>query len=279
MWAYLSYGIPVLIVGFSIWDVVRRPPEASTNPNWMRRAWPKVTIILLGLAVLVVQAKNNTEAAAKADGKLRQALSDQRDELTAAFKTGTDQVMKSASGEAEQTRKDATSETDALKRQAEEQLTQVQGFMLGTTICPQILGTINRPSGRPDSLAIFNPDKKLNMHDLSVELIEFGPGAPGGIWSTILQRKVIKLPLIIPESAKTVPFKFLSRMTDIDAQIMLTPAQRDAAEGWDLYDTGKNVWVNDDASMFTKDGKLTYKVGEKLSLGIGKSRLDPDSQP
>jgi len=203
MWTYLSYAISGSIVGFSIWDAVRTAPEASTHPHWLRRSGPKLATLLLGLALLGVQAKSNAVAGVEADKKLHQALTDQRDQLTAAFKAGTDQVIKSATGEAEQTRKDAGTETDAIRRQATEQLSQVQGFMLGTTSCPAVMASIVRPSGRPNSLAIFNLDKKLNMHDLSIELTEFGPGELGGPWSTILQQKVINLPLIIPESVRT----------------------------------------------------------------------------
>jgi hypothetical protein len=192
MWIYLSYGISVSIVGFSLWDAVRSSPDASKKPHWLRRAWPKITTLLLGLALLAVQAKSNAVAGVKADQKLQQALSDQRDQLTAAFKSGTDQVIKSATSEAEQTRKDAITETKAIKQQAREQLLQAQGFMLGTTTCPEIVGSITRPSGRPDGLAIFNLDKKLNMHDLSIELTEWGPGPPGGPWSTILGPNLAK---------------------------------------------------------------------------------------
>ena len=133
MWTYLSYAISGSIVGFSIWDAVRTAPEASTHPHWLRRSGPKLATLLLGLALLGVQAKSNAVAGVEADKKLHQALTDQRDQLTAAFKAGTDQVIKSATGEAEQTRKDAGTETDAIRRQATEQLSQVQGFMLGTT--------------------------------------------------------------------------------------------------------------------------------------------------
>lgn len=67
MWTYLSYAISVSIVSFSLWDTVRTAPDASAKPNWFRRSWPKLTTIILGLALLAVQAKSNAVAGAKAD--------------------------------------------------------------------------------------------------------------------------------------------------------------------------------------------------------------------
>ena len=148
--------------------------------------------------------------------------------------------------------------------------------MLGTASCPAVMASITRPSGRPDSLVIFNLDKKLNMHDLSIELTEWGPGEPRGPWSTILQQKTINLPLIIPQSARTVPFKFLSKMMDIDVQVLLNTRTARCSGRFDVFVTGNNVWVNDSAEMFTKDGKLAYREGQKLSPGLANSKIDPN---
>ena len=283
MWKYAPYAISIFIAVASLWDTLRTPPNQASNPSWFQKSGPKVLTLVLGLVLLFVQAKSSSEASTKANAdatdKLRQALADQREQLTGAFKSGTDQVIKAANAEADQTRKDAASQTVSIKKQASEQVAEVQGFALGTKKCPSIIGRIHRPSGRPDGIVIFNLDNKLNMYDLNVALIEWGPGPPGGPWSTVLQRKAIDVPLITPESATEVPFQFLSPMTDIDVQITLSTRALRCNGRVDLYDTGNDVWLNDNATMASQDGKLAYQVGEKRSPGLVNSKLDPSFNP
>jgi hypothetical protein len=264
----LALFLSVAVIVLSVVDAF------ISKKNWKEKGL-KVIVAVLSVALLFVQAKSSRLASEKQAGKLQDALNQQRDDLTQAFKAGTDQVIKSTSETAIQTQKSAKQQTDAIKQQAAQQFGQVQGAIMGTATCPDIVGSINRPSGRPHALAVSNLDKKLNMYDLTMELTEFGPEESGAPWSNILQQRVINLPLMFPERARTVPFEFLSKMTDIDVQIILSTRATTCSGRIGLYDTGNNVWVNDHSTMTRQDGTNVYDQNLKLSPGLANSKPDP----
>jgi hypothetical protein len=264
----ITLVLGVMVIGMSVVDVF------IAKKNWKERT-VKIAAAVISLALLFTQARSSTRAAAQEATRLQDALNKQRDQLTSAFIAGTNQVIKATSETANQTQRSAKQQTDAIKQQATEQFGQVQGAIVGTPTCPHVVGNITRPSGRPHALVVINHDGKLNMYDLVMELTEFGPAEPGAPWSSILQQRVINLPLVIPDRARVVPFEFLSKMTDIDVQIILSTRATTCSGRIGLYDTGNNVWVNDHSIMNRQDGTVVDEQNLKLSQGLANSKADP----
>ena len=223
--------------------------ELFTKNTWWKERGLKVTVAVISVVLLIVQAWASGKASEKEAANLNTALTQQRNELTQtltqAFTVGTNKTLEGAAQTAEQTRKSARDQTDAIRRQATQNLTQLQGSMVGTSQCPGVAGSILRPNGRPDGIVVFNTDRKLNMYDVRVELIEYGPGAAGGPWSTILQDQTLAFPLIPPDHSSTHPFTFLSQMTNIDVQVLAFTRTKICGLRIYLVDKGGNVWVND----------------------------------
>jgi hypothetical protein len=79
--------------------------------------------------------------------------------LTDAFGERTNQIIKLAGQEAEQTRKAANSQTKAIQAQVDSQEQKLEDASLGSNSCP----TINADhfgSKRPFALSVFNADKE-----------------------------------------------------------------------------------------------------------------------
>jgi hypothetical protein len=241
---------------------------------------------VLGATLFFVNRANNTIAdATKKQEQLAQAqelnsaLDRQREQLTGVFVVGTNQVIKATNSTADQTRKDSLQQTQSIKSQAIDQLSQVEGATLGTIKCPNVVAGLNNPPGRPYGIMIGNLDEKLNMYDINVEVIEFGPSGPGEPWGTVLQQKVLHIPLLTPPSGQILPFTFMSDRRDIDLQLTVTTRGTRCYGRLGLFDTGKDGWVVDHAVMHSQDGKLAYDLGEHRSPGLAQSLPDKSIHP
>jgi hypothetical protein len=269
-WLPLTLGI--VIAALSIGDVIF---AKKTGSEWTL----KFVVVGFSILLLVAQFASGEASSKAADLKLQEALREQRDYLSSVFRVSTDQVIKATNDTATQTQKSAQDQTQAIGRQARQQFTQLQGATLGSTTCPTIVASIDRPAGKPHALAVANLDKKLNMYDVNVELIEWGPPAPGEAFSSVLQTRNVHLPLLVPERTQRVPFLFLSKMSDIDVQVSLTTRTTSCFGRIDAFDTGGNVWVNDHTEMTQIGGKKpVFEQDMHLSPGLLKSRVDPQAQ-
>jgi len=132
-----------------------------------------------------------------------------------------------------------------------------------------------RPLERPNAIIVLNPDQKMNMYDISIQLTETGPTAPGSPWLYMLQQEVINLPMVVSNSNTTASFNFLSKMTDIDVRVEVSTRMTKCWGSFDLYHLPNHGWVNDGASMH-QNGKEVYQIQRRFSPGLALSK--PDSQ-
>ena len=274
----LTFLLSFTLIGLSMIDVF-------VTQKWWKEKWQKIAIAVISVALLIVQTLSSGRAAQQEDAKLTrqrtdlttafgEQLAEQQKDLTVAFQEGTNQVIKAAGQTADETRKSAKQQTEAIRQQAARQFTQLQGATLGTSTCPSVvLG--NPTGGRPNQIAVVNFDPVLNMYEVRLEVTEYGPTEPGGPWSTILQYQVVNFPQIIRHWASVAPFVFLSKMTDIHVEFRLTTKTANCAGSVYLFYTGKNHWMTDRETI-TQDGKPLTQYYQGLSPGLAASKPEPE---
>jgi hypothetical protein len=289
--ALLSYSpmaliIGIIIIGLSMFDAF------LSKKHWKER-WSSVAVAVLSVWLLLVQGKSSELADQKAGAKLQGALQQQRDDLTKAFKAGTDQVInstsatfkvgteqviKATSDTANQTRKSATDQTNAIKQQASDQFGQLQNVMVGTSMCPIVVLGGNATSGKPNLISVVNEDPKLNMYDIRLELMEFGPDQTSGHdeqWNKIIWYQVVTIPQAIPHWALQSPIEFKSKMTDIHVEFRVTTrAAANCAGSINLFDNGTKGWMTDSSELHQGNKTLSSSYMH-LSPGLANSKLEP----
>ena len=270
----LSPWALILGVTISVMSVI----EAFGTGKTVKERGFKCVTAVLAIALLFIQAASNKRSSADAETALNDALQQQKQELTQdltnAFTTGTNQIIKLSGQEADKTRKAANAETSAVRRQVDHEETILKDAALGSGMCPDIaIPVVVGVSGRPHSLSVFNLDNRANLYDVHIHFIEWAP-ASNGIWSQILQEKTLSVPLIAPERATSVaPFAVLSKEKTADFQVDISTRASECNGRLDLRDEGNDNWRNEAIPMY-KDGKLQFDGGDH-KLGGHQLLLKP----
>jgi hypothetical protein len=291
MWTWLSYDKTPLILGVLIAALAMLSvflPKVGETKRFEKAL--SISIAVLSVLLLFAQDKTSDLATEKADNKLKTALAQQRQQLTGAFTTGTNQVIKATCETANQTRRSAKQQTDAIRQQAKQQTdeikqqaaqhyTQLQTTMIGTSACPEVV-IGNSTGGRPNQIAVTNSDQTLNMYDVRVELTEMAPSDPGKFgspWTSVLHYQVITFPQVVPHWALSEPVAFYSKMTDIWVSFRVTTRATNCSGQIFLFDIGKNQWRTYTSILYRGDKPISSYY-RPLSPGLQKSKPDPDSQ-
>lgn len=296
MWTTIANGFKALLdnspitLFLGVMVIVMSVVDVFIAKKNSRETTAKIVAAVISLALLFAQAKSSTKAAAQEATRLQDALNRQRDQLTSAFVTGTDQVIKATNQTAIQTQrsakqqtgaieKQAKQQTDDIKQQAAEQFTQLQTVMRGSSTCPIVqAGILQGP--KIGQMTVSNSDPKWNMYDIQVLFTEYAPDQTSGYdenWNKVLQVQPVNFGMLPPRRFNAAPVTFLSKMTDIHVEYFVTTRAAICGGSFDLFDTGKNGWVID--RIFEYTGSTTVSnYNRHLSPGLTKSKPDPDSQ-
>jgi hypothetical protein len=273
--ALLSYSPMALIIGMVI--IVLSVVDAFLSKKTGKERATSVTVAILSVLLLFVQAKTGELSEAKSQTKLQAALQRQREDLTKAFSTGTDQVIKATSKSAKQTQENARQQSDAIRQQADEQFARNQQIMLGSPLCPIVQGGILDGS-KTGQISVSNNDPQLNMYDISVVFTEFGPDQTSGHdekWNKVLQVQPVNFPALPRRRATYAPVTFLSKMTDIHVEYFVTSRTAICYGSFNLFDTEKNGWVLDLVEESNGERNLSY-AERHLSPRLSQSKPDPN---
>jgi hypothetical protein len=279
----ITLVLGVMVIVISVVDVF------IAKKNW-KETTAKIIAAVISLALLFAQAKSSTKAAAQEATRLQDALNKQRDQLTSAFMTGTNQVINATSETAKQTQRSAKQQTEAIEKQAKQQTdeikqqaalqyTQLQTNMIGTSSCPDVvIGNVT--GGRPNIISVANQDQTLNMYDVRLEVDEMAPVDPnqlGSPWTSVLHSQVIIFPQVVPHWALRESVTFYSKMTDIWVSFRVTTRATNCNGQISLFDIGKNQWRTYNSALF-QGNKPVNNYYVPLSPGLQKSKPDPDFQ-
>ena len=244
----LSPWVLIFSISISVISVVQ---SFATGKTVKERLFTALTAAL-AIGLLFIQAAKNKRSEEAAQSQLQAALGAQKrqitDDLTGAFKTGTDKVIEIAGQEADKTRMAAT-EHERLLTDA----------TLGSNVCPQL--SADFMSGqRPYALSVFNFDKTANIYDLVIYVQEGEHEGTDGKGFRTLQQKTLRFQIVPAGAGVSLPFEFLSQRNTSYLQYSLSTRRKICSGQIVLHGDGNGQWRTE--SYPVHEGPLTSHITE-----------------